>query len=131
MTKEVRDAIREMARSDSWTIAALAKRMNISPTHSEWLTEALLEQKILERKPELSWDKENAENRYGLGEYGKRFLLARMLKPIDRAKVNKIIAELLKRTDQINANPEVPASGTKKKYQWWGRERPVEIVAPD
>jgi hypothetical protein len=43
--KEVRDAIRKMARSgsfSSWTVTDLAKQMNISPTHAEWLTETLV-----------------------------------------------------------------------------------------
>jgi hypothetical protein len=68
----------------------------------------LVEQKILERKPPPSWDKDPVPQiRYALGEYGTRFTLARMLKRIDRAKVDNIIAELLKRVAQINANPEL------------------------
>jgi hypothetical protein len=68
----------------------------------------LIEQKILERKPPPSWDKDPVPQiRYALGEYGTRFTLARMLKRIDRAKVDNIIAELLKRVAQINANPEL------------------------
>jgi predicted nucleotidyltransferase/aryl carrier-like protein len=110
--KLVRDAVREMARHDmndsGWTVASLADQMNISPTHAEWLSEILVEQKILERKPPPSWDKDPAPQiRYALGEYGTRFTLARMLKRIDRAKVDDIIAELLKRVTQINANPEL------------------------
>jgi len=82
--------------------------MNISPTHAEWLSEILVEQKILERKPPPSWDKDPVPQiRYALGEYGTRFTLARMLKRIDRAKVDNIIAELLKRVAQINSNPEL------------------------
>ena len=110
--KMVRDAVREMARHDmndsGWTVTSLADQMNISPTHAEWLSEILVEQKILERKPPPSWDKDPVPQiRYALGEYGTRFTLARMLKRIDRAKVDDIIAELLKRVTQINANPEL------------------------
>lgn len=110
--KVVRDAIREMARHDmndsGWTLTSLADHMNISPTHAEWLSELLVEQKILERKPPPSWDKDPAPPiRYALGEYGTRFTLARMLKRIDRTKVHNIIAELLKRVAQINTNPEL------------------------
>lgn len=54
--KMVRDAVREMARHDmndsGWTVTSLADQMNISPTHAEWLSEILVEQKILERKSE-------------------------------------------------------------------------------
>ncbi|BBU62911.1 hypothetical protein MSC49_28460 [Methylosinus sp. C49] len=110
--KVIRDAIREMVRHDmndsGWTVTSLADHMNISPTHAEWLSEILVEQKILERKPPLSWDKDPAPQiRYALGEYGTRFTLARMLKRIDRAKVDNIIAGLLKRVAQINANREL------------------------
>jgi hypothetical protein len=53
--KIVRDAVREMARHDmndcGWPVTSLADQMNISPTHAEWLSEILVEQKILERKP--------------------------------------------------------------------------------
>lgn len=62
--KVVRDAVREMARHDmndsGWTVTALADHMNISPTHAEWLSELLVEPKILERKPPPSWDKDPA-----------------------------------------------------------------------
>ncbi|SDI98436.1 MULTISPECIES: hypothetical protein [Bradyrhizobium] len=110
--KVIRDAIREMARHDmndsGWTVTSLANHMNISPTHAEWLSETLVEQKILERKPPPSWDKDpTPQIRYALGEYGTRFTLARMLKRIDREKVDNIIAELLKRVTQINANPDL------------------------
>jgi hypothetical protein len=110
--KVVRDAVREMARHDmndsGWTVTFLADHMNISPTHAEWLSELLVEQKILERKPPPSWDKDPApEIRYALGEYGTRFTLARMLKRIDRMKVDNIIAELLKRVAEINADPKL------------------------
>ena len=110
--KLIRDAIREIARRDTsdsgWTITSLADHMDISPTHAEWLSEQLVEQKILERKPPPSWDKDPAPQiRYALGEYGTRFTLARMLKRIDRVKVDAILAELLKRVAQINANPEL------------------------
>src|SRR5260370_40925158 len=82
--------------------------MNIAATHEEWLSEILVEQKILERKPPPSWDKDPVPQiRYALGEYGTRFTLARMLKRIDRTKVDNIIAELLKRVAQINTNPEL------------------------
>jgi hypothetical protein len=101
-----------MARHDmndsGWTAISLATHMNISPTHAEWLSELLVEQKILERKPPPSWDKDPAlQIRYALGEYGTRFTLARMLKRIDRVKVDSIVAKLLKRVTQINANPEL------------------------
>lgn len=82
---------REMARHDmndsGWTVTSLANHMNISPTHAEWLSETLVEQKILERKPPPSWDKDpTPQIRYALGEYGTRFTLARMLKRIDRRR---------------------------------------------
>jgi len=110
--KMVRDAVREMVRHDmndcGWTVTSLADQMNISPTHAEWLSEILVAQKILERKPPPSWDKDPVpQTRYTLGEYGTRFTLARMLKRIDRAKVDDIMAELLRRVAQINANPEL------------------------
>ena len=54
--------------------------MNISPTHAEWLS--------------------------SLGEYGTRFTLARMLKRIDRVKVDNTIAELLKRVAEITKGME-------------------------
>ncbi len=60
--KEIRDALREIDRRDSWTVSDLAKQMSILPTHAEWLTEALVEQRILERKSALSWDKDNVES---------------------------------------------------------------------
>ena len=41
------------------------------------------------------------------GRNGTRFTLARILKRIDRARVNEIIRELLKRVAQINADPEL------------------------
>jgi hypothetical protein len=57
--------------------------MNISPTHAEWLSETLVEQKILQRNPPPSWDKDRTPQiRCALGEYGTRFTLARMLKRI-------------------------------------------------
>jgi len=110
--KVIRDAIREMARYDmndsGWTLTSLADHMDISPTHAEWLSELLVEQKILETKPPPSWEKNPVPQiRYALGEYGTRFTLARMLKRIDRTKVDNIIAELLKRVAQINTNPEL------------------------
>jgi hypothetical protein len=110
--KVIRDAIREMARHDmndsGWTVTSLVDHMNISPTHAEWLSETLVEQKILERKPPPPRDKDpTPQIRYALGEYGTRFTLARMLKRIDRMKVDNIIAELLKRVAQINADPEL------------------------
>jgi predicted nucleotidyltransferase len=110
--KAIRDAVREMARHDvndsGWTIMSLANHVNISPTHAEWLSEILVEQKILQRKPPLSWEHDaDGEVRYSLGEDGTRFTLARMLKRIDRAKVDKIIDELLKRVARINANPDL------------------------
>jgi hypothetical protein len=110
--KVIRDAIREMARHDmndsGWTVTSLADHMNISPTHAEWLSQTLVEQKILQKKPPPSWDKDPAPQiRYALGEYGTRFALARMLKRIDRVKVDNIIAELLKRVAQINADPDL------------------------
>jgi hypothetical protein len=110
--KVVRDTVREMARHDmndsGWTVTSFADHLNISPTHAEWLSELLVEQKILERKPPPSWDKDPApEIRYALGEYGTRFTLARMLKRIDRVRVDNIIAELLKRAAEINADPKL------------------------
>jgi hypothetical protein len=79
----LRDAVREMARQDvndsSWSIMSLAIHMNISPTHAEWLSEILVEQKILQRKPAVSWEHDaDGEVRYALGEFGTRFTLARI-----------------------------------------------------
>jgi predicted nucleotidyltransferase len=110
--KVIRDAIHEMARhdmnDDGWTVIWLANHMTISPTHAEWLSETLVEQKILQRKPPPSWDKSpTPQIRYVLGEYGTRFTLARMLKRIDRVKVDNVIAGLLKRVAEINANPDL------------------------
>jgi hypothetical protein len=78
--KVIRDAVREMARHDTsdsgWTMTSLANHMDISPTHAEWLSEILVEQKILERKRPPSWEKHpGCEARYTLGEYGTRFTL--------------------------------------------------------
>src|ERR1700739_2222828 len=71
--KVIRDAVREMARHDTsdsgWTMTSLANHMDISPTHAEWLSEILVEQKILERKRPPSWEKHpGCEARYTLGE---------------------------------------------------------------
>src|SRR5712692_8257439 len=90
--KMIRDAVREMARHDvndsGWTTTSLANHMNISPTHAEWLSEILVEQRILHRKTAPSRDDDPAaEVCYALGDYGTRFTLARMLKRIDRTKV--------------------------------------------
>jgi hypothetical protein len=41
---------------------------------------------------------------YAVSETGTRFINARMLKRIDRAKVNKLIAEFLERVKEINAD---------------------------
>ena len=72
--KAIRDAVREMARHDmndsGWTVTSLADHMNISPSHAEWLSEILVEQKVLERKPPPTWDKDPIPQiRYALGEY--------------------------------------------------------------
>jgi predicted nucleotidyltransferase len=110
--KMVRDAIREMARHNTtdagWTVNGLADHMNISPTHAEWLSDLLVDRQVLERKPPASWDRDPVPRiRYALGEYGTRFMLARLLKRIDRAKVEEIIADLLTRVKQINADPNL------------------------
>lgn len=110
--KVVRDAIREMARHNTsdtgWPANGLADHMNISPTHAEWLSDILVDRQVLERKPPASWDRAPVPQiRYALGEYGTRFMLARMLKRIDRAKVEKIVADLLTRVKQINADPNL------------------------
>src|SRR3977135_4001825 len=71
--KVVRDALREMARHDmndsGWAVTSLADHMNISPTHAEGVSEILFGQKILERKPPPSWDKDPVpQSRYALGD---------------------------------------------------------------
>jgi hypothetical protein len=104
--KAVRDAIREMNRYDvndyGWTVNKLAEHMKISPAHAEWLCESLLEQQVLERKPQpdIRWHERGIY--YGISETGTRFINATMLKRINRAKVNQIIAELLDRVQKLN-----------------------------
>ncbi|WKW51402.1 hypothetical protein [Rhodomicrobium lacus] len=107
--KTVRDAIREMNRHDindqGWSVETLAADMKISVTHAEWICETLREQGVLERKPQLQNTLWHQRGRYyGMGETGTRFINASMLKRIDRVKVNKLIAELIERAKQINAD---------------------------
>lgn len=106
--KTVRDAIREMNRHDvndyGWAVDNLAAHLKISSTHAEWLCETLVEQGVLERKPQpdTRWHKHGVY--YAVSETGTRFTNASMLKRINRAKVNKIIAGLLDRVKKINAD---------------------------
>jgi hypothetical protein len=106
--KTVRDAVREMNRHDvndyGWTVDKLAAYMKISSTHAEWLCETLLEKGVLERKPQpgTRWHKRGMY--YSVSETGTRFTNATMLKRIDRAKVNKLIAGLLERVRKVNAD---------------------------
>lgn len=104
--KTVRDAIREMNRHDGndygWTVNNLATYMKISTTHAEWLCETLREQGVLECKPQPDTRWHERGIYYGLGKTGTRFTNASMLKRIDRAKVDKLISELLERVKKIN-----------------------------
>jgi predicted transcriptional regulator len=106
--KTVRDAVREMNRHDvnnyGWTVEQLAAHLKISSTQAEWLCETLVEQGVLERKPQpdIRWYKRGQY--YSVSETGTRFTNATMLKRIDRAKVNKLIAGLLERVKNINAD---------------------------
>jgi hypothetical protein len=106
--KTVRDAVREMNRHDGddcgWTVDGLATYMKISSTHAEWLCEVLVKQGVLERKPQpdTRWHKRGMY--YSVSETGTRFINATMLRRIDRAKVNKLIAGLIERVRKINAN---------------------------
>ncbi len=106
--KTVRDAIREMNRHDvndyGWTVDSLAAYMKISATHAEWLCKTLREQGVLERKPQPDTRWHQRGMYYGMGETGTRFINASMLKRIDRAKVNKLIAQLIERVKDINAD---------------------------
>src|SRR6266849_3266194 len=106
--KTVRDAVRETKRHDGndcgWTVEKLATYMKISSTHAEWLCEALVEQGVLERKPQPDTRWHRRGMYYSVSETGTRFINATMLKRIDRAKVNKLIAGLLERVKKINAN---------------------------
>lgn len=106
--KTVRDAVREMNRHDGndcgWTVDGLATYMKISSTHAEWLCEALVKQGVLERKPQpdTRWHKRGMY--HSVSETGTRFINATMLRRIDRAKVNKLIAGLIERVRKINVN---------------------------
>jgi hypothetical protein len=106
--KTVRDAIREMTHSDvhqdGWSVDNLAAHMKISATHAEWVCETLQTQGVLERKPQpdTRWHKRGVY--YGLSKTGTGFINATMLKPIDRAKVDTLIAALLERVEKINAD---------------------------
>lgn len=109
--KTVRDAIREMNRHDTngcgWAVADLAAHMKISATHAEWLCETLEGQSVLERKPQpdARWHKPGMY--YAVSQSGTRFINATMLKRIDRTRVDKLIAELLRRVGEINANNDL------------------------
>jgi hypothetical protein len=109
--KTVRDAIREMNRHDvndcGWTSDNLAVHMDISSTHAEWLCETLQEQGVLERKPQpdTRWHGRGAY--YSVSETGTRFTNATMLKRINRAKVDKLIAEIVERAKEINADDDL------------------------
>jgi len=107
--KAVRDAIREMDRNDNlgwgWALDDLAVRMKISMTNAEWLCETLREQGVLVRKPQPE-DLERGVY-YAVSETGTRFTNARMLKRIDRARVDQLLAGLLERVREINADNDL------------------------
>jgi hypothetical protein len=109
--KIVRDAIREMNRHDvndhGWTVDSLAAYLNVSATHAEWLCELLSAQGVLERKPrpDTCWHARGTY--YAVSKAGTRFINATLLKRIDRAKADEIIAELLERVKKINADDEL------------------------
>jgi hypothetical protein len=106
--KTVRDAIREMNRHDvndyGWIVDNLAAYIKISSTQAEWLCETLAEQGVLERKPQPDTRWHERGIYYSVSETGTRFINATMLRRIDRAKVNKLIAGLIERVKKINAN---------------------------
>ena len=60
---------------------------------ARWLCETLREQGVLQRKPQPSWHMAERGTYYAVSETGTRFINARMLKRIDRAKVNRIIGD--------------------------------------
>ena len=106
--KTVRNAIREMNRHDvndfGWNVEGLAAHMKISVTHAEWLCETLKEQGVLERKPQPDTRWHERGIYYCVSESGTRFINATMLKRIDRARVDKLLAEFLQRVNKVNAN---------------------------
>lgn len=106
--KTVRDALRELRRygDDSFSVTALARQLNVSLAQSQWLCENLRADGVLVRKPRPH-DGKTERLYYGLGDNGTRFLNATMLKRIDRAKVDHLLADLLARARTINADPEL------------------------
>jgi DNA-binding MarR family transcriptional regulator len=104
----VRDGIREMNRHDvnhyGWSVEDLGTYLNISATHAEWVCDVLLEQGLLERKPQPDTRWHERGIYYGVSEAGTRFTNATMLKRINREKVDKLLADLLERVVKINAD---------------------------
>jgi hypothetical protein len=109
--KTVRDAIREMKRHDNndygWTVEKLGTHLKISATHAEWLCETLREQGVLKRapQPDTRWSERGIY--YRVSDSGTRFINASMLKRIDRARVDKLLAGLLERVKEVNANNDL------------------------
>jgi hypothetical protein len=105
--KAVRDAIREMDRLDNhgWALDDLAVHMKISVTNAEWLCETLRERGVLVTKPQPEGHERGVY--YTLSETGTRFTNARMLKRIDRARVDQLLAGLLERVREINADNDL------------------------
>lgn len=109
--KIVRDAIREMDRHGSnehgWTVETLGAYLKISATHAELVCEALRAQGILERAPQPDMRRHSRGMYYRLGRIGTRFTNASMLKRIDRPRVDTLLADLLRRVNEINANGDL------------------------
>jgi hypothetical protein len=109
--KTVRDAIREMNRRDhndyGWTVEELKNYLKISAIHAEWLCDTLQEHGILERtpQPDTRWHARGMY--YRVSDIGTRFTNASMLKRIDRTRVDKLLADLLERVKEINANNDL------------------------
>ena len=109
--KTVRDAIREMNRYDNndygWTVEELGNHIEISTTHAEWLCNTLLEHGILERMPQPDTRWHARGTYYRVSDAGTRFTNASMLKRVDRTRVDKLLAGLLERVQEINANNDL------------------------
>lgn len=109
--KIVRDAIREMDRHDvnhdGWTVEELAAHIGISETHAEWLCGTLLNEGVLERKPQPDTRWHDPGMYYTVSESGTRFTNATMLRRIDRARVDKVLAGLVRRVKEINGDNDL------------------------
>lgn len=109
--KTVRDAIREMSRHDGndygWSVERLGDHLKISATHAEWICDTLQQQGILERAPQPDGRWHSPGMYYRLSPAGTRFTNASMLKRIDRARVDRLLADLLERVKEINANDDL------------------------